>query len=282
MICPICSGATHQLFRKHGYWIRECRVCRHQCADIVPSEDHVERIYDDHYFFGGADGYPDYLSEEEILTAHGRLYSALLKRYMTPGTVLDVGAAAGFTLRGFLESGWNGRGIEPNSRMAECARTQLGLDVEVGTLEEFQGGGRYDLVSMIQVIAHFYNLRKALKVAAEITRPGGSWLIETWDRESLVARILGKHWHEYSPPSVLHWFSPGGLKQLAGQFGFSEVARGRPSKWLSGAHAKSLLSYKLQSSSLGRLAAGLLDVIPNHLTIPYPAYDLFWMLFQKP
>jgi SAM-dependent methyltransferase len=200
---------------------------------------------------------------------------------MTPGLVLDIGSAAGFILKGFQERGWSGCGIEPNPRMAEYASTQLGLDVEVGTLEQFQSSERYDLISMIQVVAHFYDLRKALQVAMEITRPAGFWLVETWDRESLMARVLGKHWHEYSPPSVLHWFSPEGLKRLAGQFGFSEVARGRPSKRLNGAHVKSLLGYKLQSSRLGELTAGLLDVIPDHLAIPYPAYDLFWILFQK-
>jgi hypothetical protein len=100
-------------------------------------------------------------------------------------------------------------------------------------------------------------------------------------RELIVARVLGKHWHQYSPPSVLHWFSRERLKRLAGQFGFSEVARGRPSQWLDGAHVESLLGYKLQGSRLGGLAAGLLDVIPDHLAIPYPTYDLFWILFQK-
>jgi SAM-dependent methyltransferase len=241
----------------------------------------VDQIYGDHYFCGGEAGYPDYLSEAEILLAHGKQYGLLLKRYMTPGTMLDVGAAAGFVLKGFQESGWRGIGLEPNPHMAEYARTQLGLRVGTSTLEQFQGHERYDLISMIQVVAHFYELRQAFQVAAEFTRPGGFWLIETWNRESFVARALGQHWHEYSPPSVLHWFSPEGLKRFVAQFGFFEIARGRPSKWLNGAHVKSLLGYKLQDSQLSWLASGLLDVIPDHLTIPYPTYDLFWILFQK-
>lgn len=272
---------TRQLFQKHGYWICECEACHHRCAALSPSPDHVDQVYGDHYFCGGEAGYPDYLSEAEILLAHGKQYGLLLKRYMPPGTVLDVGAAAGFILKGFQESGWQGIGLEPNPYMAEYARTQLGLRVGTSTLEQFQGHERYDLISMIQVVAHFYELRQAFQVAAEFTRPGGFWLIETWNRESLVARALGQHWHEYSPPSVLHWFSPEGLKRFVAQFGFFEVARGRPSKWLNGAHVKSLLGYKLQGSQLSWLAGGLLDVIPDHLTIPYPTYDLFWILFQK-
>lgn len=279
--CPICEGATHQVFLKHGYWVRECEICSHRCAEIALTADHPKTVYSDDYFQGGRAGYPNYLGEADLLIAHGRRYGHLLAHYTNPGTVLDVGAAAGFILRGFYQSGWRGMGIEPNPRMAEYARTQLELNVEVGALENIQQHQQVDLVSMIQVIAHFYNLRQALQVAADVTRPGGYWLIETWNRESFVARLLGQHWHEYSPPSVLHWFSPAGLTRLASQFGFAEVACGRPSKWLNGAHAKSLLSYKFQDSWMRGLMARLLGVIPDRLAIPYPNFDLFWILFQK-
>jgi hypothetical protein len=43
---------------------------------------------------------------------------------------------------------------------------------------------------------------------------GRAWIIETWNRDDWVARLLGRHWHEYSPPSVLHWFNPDGLRRL--------------------------------------------------------------------
>jgi SAM-dependent methyltransferase len=250
-------------------------------AEIVPAADHVAATYNDGYFEGGAAGYRDYVSEAEILIAHGRRYGHLMTGYLKPGKVLDVGAAAGFVLKGYMESGWHGEGIEPNPRMAEYARTLLGVPVTTGSLENFHGDSVFDLVSMIQVIAHFINPRSALKVADSFTRPGGFWLIETWNRESLTARLFGKHWHEYSPPSVLHWFSPRGLSQLAAEFGFREVARGKPTKWISGGHAKSLVRYRLESAHLGRPFTGLVRLLPDSLSLPYPAEDLFWIIFQK-
>jgi SAM-dependent methyltransferase len=200
---------------------------------------------------------------------------------MKPGRILDIGSAAGFVLKGILETGWSGCGIEPNLWMAKYARKKLGLQVEVSALEEFRSSERFDVVSMIQVIAHLYDLRAGLQAAAKITRPGGYWLIETGDRESLVARMFGKHWYAYSPPSVLHWFSRQGLRRLVGQFGFVEVARGRATKWLNAAHAKSVMGYKLQGSHLGRLASGPFAIIPEHFAVPYPGDDLIWVLFQK-
>jgi SAM-dependent methyltransferase len=270
-----------RLFAHQGYWILGCEVCHHRTTEIAPCENHVERIYDDQYFQGGGAGYSDYLSEARILRTHGQKYGSLLSHYTEPGTLLDVGAAAGFLLKGFTDKGWRGEGIEPNSRMAEYARTHLDLNVMTSTLEQFESERKYDVVSMIQVVPHFVAPQSALRVAALRTRQGGFWLIETWNRESWTARAFGKHWHEYSPPSVLHWFSPGDLRHLAAQFGFREIARGRPSKWIGSEHAKSLLRYRLEGSRLGPLIAGAVSLIPDRLAVPYPAEDLFWALYQK-
>jgi SAM-dependent methyltransferase len=195
--------------------------------------------------------------------------------------MLDVGAAAGFILQGFVESGWQGCGIEPNQQMVNYGNQTLGLSLEVGSLEDFVNSDRYDLISMIQVISHFFDLQKALATAAAMTNPNGYWLIETWNRDSWTAKISGQNWHEYSPPSVLHWFSPQDLEQLAAQFGFYKIASGRPEKWINGAHVKSLLRYKLGRSPFGKLLNKMLGIIPDQLLIPYPAEDLFWILFQK-
>jgi SAM-dependent methyltransferase len=277
MQCQICGGTMRPLFLKEGYQIFGCTGCGHRSADLGDPLGHVERVYDDEYFTGGGAGYSDYLAEQEILRHHGRRYGKLLQKHMPVGDVLDVGAAAGFVLQGLVDAGWNGRGLEPNPQMSDHARTRLNLRVDTGSLESFQTGERFDLVTMIQVVAHFTDLRKSFQVASEITRPGGFWLIETWNRESWTARIFGRNWHEYSPPSVVHWFTPTTLRDLAARFGFREVARGRPAKWLNGAHALSLLQYKLG----GRLLSRAGKLIPRNLPLPYPGDDLFWMLFRK-
>lgn len=280
MTCVICNNPARPIFEKHGYWICECSNCGHRFTQLNPSSDHIENVYNNSYFEGGEAGYSNYLGEREILLAHGRRYGALVNTYMAPGAMLDVGAAAGFLLKGFQDKGWQGQGVEPNASMAAYGSSNLGVQIQTGSLEGFSTDRQFDLVSMIQVIAHFFNIREALQKAADITCPGGFWLIETWDKDSWMARALGQNWHEYSPPSVLHFFSPKSLKQLVSQYGFVEVARGRPQKRISGEHAKSLLEYKLEKPPLSWLRGGL-KIVPDQLSIPYPAFDLFWMLFQK-
>jgi hypothetical protein len=113
-----------------------------------------------------------------------------------------------------------------------------------------------------------------------LLRPGGYLLIESWDSESWTARLFGRHWHEYSPPSVLHYFSRSSLLRLAQLHGFRLLASGRPAKKISAGHAKSLLEHKLRGPAF-RLLRPLLGIIPEGLVLPYPSEDLRWMLFQK-
>src|SRR6185503_5958624 len=94
-------------------------------------------------------------------------------------------------------------------------------------------------------------------------------------------RLMGKHWHEYSPPSVLHWFSKEGIVRLAAQAGFDVVADGRPPKWIDAAHAKAILQHKAESSVVNRLAWQAARLIPDRVAIPYFGDDLIWILLRR-
>jgi SAM-dependent methyltransferase len=161
--------------------------------------------------------------------------------------------------------------------MARYARENLGLSVQTGSFENFPSDEKFDLVTMIQVAAHFYNVPEAFSKAAKLLNVNGFLLIETWNKASLTARLLGKNWHEYSPPSVLHYFTPQNLTEFATKFGFVRAAQGRPAKWISGAHAKSLLLHKFGDSALKHV----FKLVPDKINFPYPAEDLFWILFRK-
>ena len=246
-----------------------------------PSE-HVSQTYGDRYFSGGGQGYSGYLDEGNLLRERGRAYARLVRPHAPcPGRMLDVGAAAGFILKGFQDEGWIGVGVEPNARMAAVARTATGVEVECASFEDYRAAPSFDLVSMIQVISHFVDPSAAVQRAASLLKPGGLLLVETWDRQSLTARLFGKFWHEYSPPSVLHWFSRDGLHAVAQKHGLKMVATGRPKRSIQAGHAASLLRYKLGDSAMGKLAGGVLGLIPTRLTLPYPGDDLFWALYQR-
>ncbi len=275
MNCPLCQSRSKFAFEAKGYNLLDCVKCKHRFAEISADEKHVAEIYDDSYFDGGGAGYSDYSAESEMLIKRGHMYGDKLKKFVDKkGKLLDVGAAAGFILQGFIDEGWNGIGLEPNAEIAKIGRDEFGLDIRQGSLESFEIEEKFDLISMIQVVAHFYEPRKAFENASQLLKKDGFLLIETWNRESFSAKVFGKNWHEYSPPSVLQWFSLDGLTEFVQEFGFEKVSSGRPSKKISGKHAKSLLKYRIGDNFL-------LKLIPESINFPYPSEDLFWVLYKK-
>jgi len=276
--CPICGSDTRFTVGLRGYRIMECATCTHRFADYHADSGHVGRVYNDTYFTDGGAGYQDYTLSRAELFAQGRFYGRLLARYSQLGDLLDVGAAAGFVLDGMRSVGWTPHGLEPNERMAHYAAGHLNLPVHIGTLEAYDTRRRFKVVSLIQVLAHFVDPVPAITKAIELTEPAGLLLVETWDCRSLFARLCGSRWHEYSPPSVLHYFSRDSLVRCMNDRGLDLVSTGRRHKPLRMDHAHTLAEHVYGPNSLVSTALGML---PGQLSVPYLPDDLFWSIWRR-
>ena len=282
MNCTICgSGNPHLAFMKDEYRILHCSDCDHLFTDLKMTPKKVEIIYSDSYFNDGGSGYDDYTVEKEMLINRGEYYADKMRKFMVPGKVLDIGAAAGFILKGFENRGWHGTGIEPNKSMADYGKNIVGVNIKKGSFECVKLEEKFDLIILIQVVAHLYNLNSSIKKIYKNLNPGGHLLIETWNKDSLTARLFGKNWHEYSPPSTLNFFGIRSLKKLLSNNNFLFVAKGTPRKSIHSKHAKSILKHKLLEIPGIKWMAGITILIPENKLIPYPAEDLFWFLFKK-
>lgn len=276
-----CKIPKKLVFIKGKYRILECEVCglRYTNPNLTLN-DHLKDVYNDDYFFGGMDGYPDYFKEKDILIKQGEHYAKIVGEFCKPGTLLDVGAAAGFLMKGFENKGWNVTGIEPNKTMVDYGKTELDLDIIQDSFELYEFDKTYDLLSLIQVIGHFYDLSGALTKLSNIVKPDGYLLVESWDMKSIYAKILGKNWHEYSPPSVLNWFSKRTLKLCLEDEGFVHIKTGTPNKKISLNHAITLFDQKYPHLKLGtRIIEKIIG--SKDVTIHYPPLDVFWSVFKK-
>ncbi|MGN6340298.1 MAG: class I SAM-dependent methyltransferase [Ginsengibacter sp.] len=275
---------THKeevLFKKNGYSIIACKNCAYRFTKVDDGKTHINKVYSDGYFFEGKTGYPNYLKGKDLLYKYGRSYAAIVSKFLKPGKILDAGCAAGFILKGFIESGWKGTGIEPNNTMASYGREELNLNIQTGSLETFESGERFDLITMIQVIGHFYEIDKVMQKLKTNLANNGMVLVESWDMGSRYARLMGKNWHEYSPPSVIRWFSDETLCRLFEKNGFTLVAKGFPPKKINVSHALSLLKEKSFYFPLKKELFSFLNWMFGKLNLNYPLRDLKWYLFQQ-
>ncbi len=266
---------------KDGYTIFECKPCGHRFLKIEDLENHVANVYTDGYFFEGGQGYPNYLEQKDILIQYGINYAKILRKYCTPGRILDVGCAAGFILKGYEKAGWECYGIDPNSTMVEYGKSFLNLNLVEGDLETFVCDIKFDLISLIQVIGHLHDLDKSLKVIKNLLSEDGYVIVESWDMNSISAKIMGKNWHEYSPPSVVNWFSDQTLIHLFNNHGFKLISKGRPTKKVRMEHGISLFRKSTPDFFLKDKTLNFLEDKLGKYTLPYPPIDLKWYLFKK-
>jgi 2-polyprenyl-3-methyl-5-hydroxy-6-metoxy-1,4-benzoquinol methylase len=266
----------------NGIELVDCQTCQHRQANLTVDNAHVTTTYADDYFTGGGAGYEDYASEGSMLIARGSKYGKILAKHAAPGKVLDIGAAAGFLAEGMSHAGWHAVGVEPNDTMAAAARARK-IDVRTGSAESLlpelgaDPTQKFDAVSMIQVIAHLGDPLEVIGTCADLLKPGGLLLIETWDRASFSAKVFGQKWHEYSPPSVVHWFTRKELDSVVARKGFTKIDTGRYPKMITAAHGRQLVEHRMGADHLLSKAARL---IPSALKVPYPGDDLFWTIYK--
>jgi SAM-dependent methyltransferase len=119
-----------------------------------------------------------------------RYPAALVSRIVAaaPGRqVLDVGCGTGIVARQFQAAGCQVLGVDPDERMAGLAR-QLGLEVEVARVEDWDPAGRqFDAVVAGQVW-HWVDPAAGAAKAAQVLRPGG---------------LLAVFWNASQPPPQL-------------------------------------------------------------------------------
>lgn len=279
--CPICAGPSTRQWTKSDFQLNECEICTHLFCDAGQNENYLTDVYGDDYFEGSQGGYSDYLAHGELLIEQGKMYAKRLERHRRPGKILDIGSAAGFFLKGFSARDWTPTGVEVNTKMAVHSQNEFGMNVFNGPIEDYEPDSAFDAVSIIQVISHLRDPVACLQKANQYLLPGGLLLIETWNRKSLTARGFGKNWHQYNPPSVLHWYTKRELETILGNAGFDVVDRGRPTKWISIGNGVSLIRHTMRESLVGRVATAPLAVVPKGLKVPYFLDDVFWFIAKK-
>lgn len=97
----------------------------------------------------------------------------------TDGRLLDVGSGGGEFLYLMRRSGFDVRGIEPNTGYGEFSRDTYGLAVEVTTLEASpEASGPFDVITAHHVLEHLRDPVEALRKMTNWLAPGGLLVIE--------------------------------------------------------------------------------------------------------
>ncbi len=193
--CNLCGSTEyHVRFYKAPYTRLECNVCGLVRSQEQPDGSQLMSMYGTDYFNGAT--YFSYIKDQPAieLNANRRLQS--IHQYIKPpGTVIDVGCAAGFFLNVCRQHSWTTKGVELSDYASNYARQQLHLDVFTGTLTDLaEPAGSARLVTLWDVIEHVPDPMETLAAAARLLAPDGLLALSTGDIQSPVSRLLGSSW----------------------------------------------------------------------------------------
>jgi 2-polyprenyl-3-methyl-5-hydroxy-6-metoxy-1,4-benzoquinol methylase len=225
--------------------------------------------------------YPQYtvgLHREKKLRRIDRRYGLwkrcrIVQRHVKGGRLLDVGCATGdFLSEMKLRPGWSGVGIEPNHVAAHYAHVEAGLDVVEGILNTAPFADQsFDAITMWDVFEHVYDPRLVIQAAARLLRPGGVFVINHPNLDSLDRRLFGRFWIGYELPRHIYLFPTVLLRELMAEYGLCEVER----LCSYGCHAASATSITFAAEHffgkyIGRLVKRIAFSMPVRvLLIPY-------------
>jgi 2-polyprenyl-3-methyl-5-hydroxy-6-metoxy-1,4-benzoquinol methylase len=92
-------------------------------------------------------------------------------------SLLDVGAGGGEFVYLATKRGWDATGIEPNLGYSEFARTEYGVEVRTGSLDD-EVSECVDVVSMFHVLEHMPDPQASVQRVYERLTPQGLFFVE--------------------------------------------------------------------------------------------------------
>lgn len=235
--CPLCQCKDLRTWEVSnvGYSIQPIRVRCHACGLVFSnpqaSEDRLENHYQNIYF-SDPEIKGDYFSagSQAWLKSMADQDLDILDRALPArGSLIDVGAAAGYFLLQARSRGWKVEGVELSSKAAAHARRQ-GLRMHVARLEDLKLGRRFDALHCAHTIEHVKDPIDFCRRLGALMKPGGRMLLEVPNRRALwpqvwhySARLRGQvpplvhakeHTFDFSPATFRRTLEAAGLRVI--------------------------------------------------------------------
>jgi 2-polyprenyl-3-methyl-5-hydroxy-6-metoxy-1,4-benzoquinol methylase len=209
--CPICESDERQIGIDVNNEIKiyECKSC--SLAYVDPFPINSSDIYEKKYFKKSLVSY-DKLREYRI-NRFGLERLKLIKKYITSGSVLDIGCGVGWFLEAAKKDGFKVYGQEISSDLADFTRELLNVKVFESEISEINL--KFDVITMFDLIEHVSNPLKLVIDCKQLLNPGGIILAFTPNYDSLGIAEMGKDSSLICPPAHLTYFTKKSVTELA-------------------------------------------------------------------
>ncbi len=219
--CIFCDRLNNQIvIQENGYKGIKCYECGLIYISPRPKVEEIIKLYS----HGTANASPEsHISASFVKRLYAKHHLAKIKMFIKKGTMLEIGAGAGYFLDEARKELFEVYGIELNSVQAEFMRNKLGIPCEESLLDvTLYGGKKYDIIYHCDVISHFYNPISEFHKINNILNKNGLVIFETGNLGD-VRKEYYKHFTKFQYPDHLFFFSENNLLEVLRRTGFELV-----------------------------------------------------------
>ncbi|MBL8828559.1 MAG: methyltransferase domain-containing protein [Planctomycetaceae bacterium] len=247
--CPMCGGLGQPWLQVPGDWRRPtsadaytllwCKPCDMGYLAPRPSPVELGAFYDlsEYYTHLKPQSTVDDRSWSERLRLHlawradhglkDETNADFLFRYgVAPATrLLDVGCGNGGLLARMDERGFQVTGVEPDLAARQVV-AQLGLRALPGTAESLPSEltpATFEVVTIMHVLEHCLDPRRAVINAAQLLVEGGLLVVETPNNACRGVKQHGAVWRWLDVPRHVNFFTPTSLAEVCRAAGLTIV-----------------------------------------------------------
>jgi SAM-dependent methyltransferase len=219
--CIFCNIWNEQvLIEENGYLGRKCENCGLVYISPRPRAEAVVQLYQSDNAQISAEAH---ISLERRSRLYARHHLGILGKFVRAGSLLEIGAGAGYFLAEARDQGYDPYAIEFNAAQAEFMRTTLGIPCEQTPLGPDSFGGKaFDVIYHCDVISHFYDPVEEFRKMHAALRPGGWLIFETGNGGDIDPKYF-KHVSAFQYPDHLFFFGLDNLRDLLTQNDFELV-----------------------------------------------------------
>ncbi len=219
--CIFCNGNSNQIvIEENGYKGRKCPKCGLIFISPRPTFTEILNLYAHDQAQISAESHISKFFSKRLYAKHNL---QIIKKYIKNGSMLEIGAGAGYFLDEARKEGFEVYGIELNNIQADFIRRKLRIHCEESPLDiSLFDVKKFDIIYHCDIVSHFYDPISEFQKINNKLKKNGIVVFETGNLGDVKEEYY-KFVTNFQYPDHLFFFSENNLKKLLGVTGFEFI-----------------------------------------------------------
>jgi SAM-dependent methyltransferase len=231
--CPLCAhnvlvnrfAGKDYFLTQEEFLVQQCAACGLWVTNPYPDPQQSSVYYksDKYYSHPGKKMNLLALAYHAVKKRNIRSKTNLVNKYISEGSILDIGCGSGSFLQSCKNLGFEVTGVEKDTDARDYCLEHLKLKVFSPDHLSLIPGHSQNVVTLWHVLEHIHDLSAFLNLMLTWMKPGSYLFLALPNPDSPDAKYYGTYWAGWDLPRHLYHFPPETVKILGERFGLMHI-----------------------------------------------------------